>query len=94
MLAVVDVNYPDRLATTILSADGMMASYRSEVAKEATRQLLEDPDETSDIKNVAVTVLRAELREEIRQELRESLKSNPTITDEVMRELKRQIMGL
>ena len=89
--AIVESEYDKILK---MAADGMMKSYRSEVVKEAARQLLEDPDEISDIKNVAVTLLRAELREDIQQELRESLKSDPTIIDEVKRELKRQIMGL
>ena len=56
--------------------------------------MLENPDEIEEIREIAITLSMNAMREKVYQELRDSLKSDPTIIDEVKRELKRQIMGL
>lgn len=89
--AIVESEY-DRLLD--MSAHKLISQERTAVMVKAAEMLLHDPSTVSEIKNLAVALLREQLREEISKDVREQLKSDPVFIEDVKRELKRQIMSI
>lgn len=82
----------DRLVN--IAANKLITRDREAVLTEAGRILLQDPKNESEVRQLAVQLLREQLKKEIGAEVREQLKSDPDFVEDVKRELKRQIMGI
>lgn len=82
----------DRIAN--IAALKVISQERNTVAVAAAQILLNDPSSISEIKHIAVALLKEQLRKDVEKEVKDQLKSDPEFIELVKRELKMKIMGI